>query len=106
VKFLLFICVDPAITPDEGADEVNAWVDSVAGARRDGGPLQAPRTAVTVRVRDGQRTDTDGPFVALTGEYVAGFDLIDCETREAAIEIAARHPVARFGAIEVRQIID
>ena len=106
MKFLLFICVDPAITPDEGADEINEWVDSVGGARRDGGPLQAPRTAVTVRVRDGKRLETNGPFANLTGEYIAGFDLIDCATREEAVEIAARHPVARFGAIEVRELID
>ena len=106
MKFLLFICVDPAITPDDGAAEINAWVESVGAARRDGGPLHAPRTAVTVRVRDGNRVDTDGPFVPLTGEYIAGFDLIDCATREEATDIAARHPVARFGAIEVRQIID
>jgi hypothetical protein len=106
MKFLLFICVDPAITPDEGPDEVNAWVESVAGARRDGGPLRGPRSAVTVRVRDGERLQTDGPFANLPGEYVAGFDLIDCATREEAIEIAARHPVARFGAIEVRELID
>ena len=105
MKFLLLICVDPGITPDEGADEINAWVDGVGAARRDGGPIRGPRSAVTVRVRDGRRVDTEGPF-ATTSEYIAGFDLIDCATREEAIEIAARHPVARFGAIEVREIID
>jgi hypothetical protein len=105
MKFLLLICVDPAITPDEGPDEINAWVDRAGSARRDGGPLRAPRTATTVRVRDGRHVVTDGPF-ATTGEYIAGFDLIDSETREEAVEIAAAHPVARFGAIEVREIID
>ena len=105
MKFLLLICVDPSITPDEGADEIDAWVDGVGAARRDGGPIRGPRSAVTVRVRNGQRADTEGPF-ATTAEYIAGFDLIDTATRDEAVEIAARHPVARFGAIEVREIID
>ncbi len=106
MKFLFLICVDPAITPDEGAEEVDAWVDSVAAERRDGGPVRGPKSAVTVRVRDGKRVATDGPFAPTTGEYIAGFDLIDCATRDDAIDIAARHPVARFGAIEIREIID
>jgi len=105
VKFLLLICVDPTITPDEGPDEVDAWVEGAGAARRDGGPLRGPRTAVTVRVRDGSPLTTDGPF-ATTSEFIAGFDLLDCPTREEAVAIATAHPVARFGAIEVREIID
>jgi hypothetical protein len=105
VKFLLLICVDPTITPDEGPDEIDHWVESVSTARRDGGPLRGPRSAATVRVRDRTRSVTDGPF-AETQEFIAGFDLIDCASREEAVEIAAAHPVARFGAIEVREIID
>ncbi len=105
MKFLLLICVDPTITPDEGPDGIEQWVTSVEGQRRDGGPLRGPRSAATVRVRDRRRSVTDGPF-AETREFVAGFDLIDCGSREDAIEIAAAHPVARFGAIEVREIID
>jgi len=105
MKFLLLICVDPTMTPDEGPGEIDAWVERAGAARRDGGPLRAPRTAVTVRVRDGKLAETDGPF-ATTGEYIAGFDLIDCATREDAVEIASAHPVARFGAIEIRELID
>ena len=105
MQFLLLICVDPTITPDEGPDEINNWVERVAAARRDGGPLRAPRTALTVRVRDGRAVTAEGPF-ADTTEYIAGFDLIDCATREEAVEIASAHPVARFGAIEIRELID
>jgi hypothetical protein len=105
VRFLLLICVDPAITPDEGPDEIDRWVDRAGAARRDGGPLRAPRSAVTVRVRGGRLAATDGPFAA-TSEYIAGFDLVDCGTREEAVDLAAAHPVARFGAIEVRELID
>jgi hypothetical protein len=105
VKFLFLICVDPTITPDEGPDEIEAWVERAGTARRDGGPLRAPRTAVTVRVRAGKPATRDGPF-ATTGEYIAGFDLIDCASREEAVTIAIAHPVARFGAIEVRELLD
>jgi hypothetical protein len=105
VKFLFLICVDPSIPPDEGATEVDEWVASVATERRDGGPLSGARSAVTVRKRGGKVSVTDGPF-AETHEVIAGFDLIDCATREDAIEIAKRHPVARFGAIEIRRLIE
>ncbi len=105
MKFLLLICVDPTITPDEGPDDVERWVERVGAARLDGGPLQAPRTALTVRVRNGSPIETDGPFAATT-EYIAGFDVINCATREEALDIARAHPVARFGAVEVRQVID
>ena len=105
MKYLFLICVDPAIPADEGPTEIDEWVQSVAAERRDGGPLHPRRSAATVRVRGGKATVTDGPF-AETQEVIAGFDLIDCATRDEAIEIAKRHPVARFGAIEVRQLIE
>ena len=103
MKYLLLICVDPTITPDQKPGDIDRWVDHVAASRLDGGPLEAPRTAATIRVRGGERVVTEGPF-ASTPEYVAGFDIVECASREAAIEIAAAHPVARFGAIEVRQL--
>jgi len=105
MTFLFLICVDPTIPPDEGATEIDEWVDSINAERRDGGPLHPRRSARTVRVRGGKASVTDGPF-AETAEVIAGFDLIDCATTDEAIEIAKRHPVARFGAIEVRQLID
>src|SRR4051812_21464256 len=103
VKFLLLICIDASIPPDEEPGAINRWVESVEGVRVDGGPLRPPSTAATVRVRGSEREVTDGPF-AMTREYVAGFDILECETREQAIEIAAAHPVARFGSIEVREL--
>ena len=103
MKYLLLICIDPSITPDEAPGAINRWVESVDGVRVDGGPLQPPATAATVRVRSGERVVSQGPF-AETTEYVAGYDVLDCETREQALDIAAAHPVARFGSIEVRQL--
>jgi hypothetical protein len=60
-------------------------------------------TAKVVRVRDGERVVTDGPF-AETKEAVGGFDLIECDSLEEAVEIAAGHPIAQMGTIEVRPL--
>jgi len=102
VRYLLLICVDPSLEPDEEPGEVEAWLERLGDSRLMGNALRGARSASTVRVRRSERLVTDGPF-AETKEIVAGFDVIDCETREEAIEIAGRHPVAKFGAVEVRE---
>ncbi|HEY2041181.1 MAG TPA: YciI family protein [Jatrophihabitans sp.] len=61
--------------------------------------------AKRVAVRDGQITTTDGPFAEVK-EYLAGFQLVDCEGIERAIEIAAQVPDAAFGEVEVRPVFD
>ncbi|MBW3672297.1 MAG: YciI family protein, partial [Acidobacteria bacterium] len=68
-------------------------------------PLQPIRTATTVRVRDGRRVITDGPF-AETTEQLGGFYLIEAESLDEALAIASRIPAARVGSIEVRPIED
>ena len=75
------------------------------GQYRLAAPLHPAATAATVRVRDGKRLVTDGPF-AETREVLGGFYLVDVNTLDEAIEIAARHPGARFGAVEVRPIAE
>ena len=65
--------------------------------------LQPVRTAKTVRVRNGKTLITDGPF-AETKEFLAGFYLIDAESLDEAVDIAAKIPPARVGSIEVRPI--
>jgi hypothetical protein len=102
VRYLLLICVDPTLEPDEARGEIEAWLDRVGDARLMGGPLRGAKSASTVRVRRSERLVTDGPF-AETKELVAGFDVVECATREEAIELAGSHPVARFGAVEVRE---
>jgi hypothetical protein len=57
--------------------------------------------AITVRKRNGKVLKTDGPF-AETKEWIAGFDVIECASLDEAIEVAAKHPMARFGKIEIR----
>jgi hypothetical protein len=54
-------------------------------------------------VREEEVLLSDGPF-AETKEWIAGYDLIECEDLDEAIEVASRHPVARFGSIEVRPL--
>jgi hypothetical protein len=102
VRYLLLVCFDPSLPRDEEPGDVDVWLDNVGDRRAMGSALQGPSTATTVRIRRSERLVTDGPF-AETKELIAGFDVVDCETREEAIEIAATHPVAKFGAIEVRE---
>jgi hypothetical protein len=66
-------------------------------------PLQSATTASTVRVRNGKRLITDGPF-AETKEQIGGYFMIVAPTVDDAIEIAANWPSARIGTIEVRPI--
>jgi hypothetical protein len=68
-------------------------------------PLQPTSTATSVRVRDGKRSVTDGPFVE-TREVLGGFHLIDVDSLEEAIEIASRHPGARVGTVEIRPVVE
>ena len=68
-----------------------------------GAPLHPPSPAPSVRVRDGKRLVTDGPF-AETREQLGGYMLIDVTGLDEAIAIAARGAVARVGTVEVRQV--
>jgi hypothetical protein len=66
-------------------------------------PLEPVSTATSVRVRDGRQLVTDGPF-AETREVLGGFYLIDVDSLEEAIAVAARTPGARAGTIEIRPL--
>jgi hypothetical protein len=68
-------------------------------------PLQPSDGARTVRIREGQRILTDGPF-AETREQLGGYFLVDAENYDEAVEIAARIPGAQFGTVEVRQVTE
>ena len=65
--------------------------------------MRPAEDATTVRVREEEVLLSDGPF-AETKEWIAGYDIIECEDLDEAIEVASRHPVARFGSIEVRPL--
>jgi hypothetical protein len=80
--------------------EINA-----KGQYRIAAPLESVTMATTVRMRDGKRMVTDGPF-AETHEVLGGFYLIDVENLDEAIHIAQRHPGLRFGAVEIRPLTE
>ena len=69
-----------------------------------GAQLQPSSTSTTVRVRDGKRMVTDGPF-AETREQLAGYYMIDAKDLDEALAIAARIPSAKIGTIEVRPVV-
>jgi len=76
-----------------------------AGIFVGGAGLQSPQTATTVSVRDGKRQVHDGPY-AETKEQIGGYDVIECASLGAAMEVAAAHPIARTGTVEVRPLGD
>ncbi|HTS24628.1 MAG TPA: YciI family protein [Bryobacteraceae bacterium] len=68
-------------------------------------PLEPVSTATSVRVRDGKRLVTDGPF-AETREQLGGFYLVEASNLDEAIHIAGRIPAARVGTVEIRPVIE
>ena len=114
MQFLTLIYTDPdrlAELPDAEYDRLMRGCFEKADALRDAGcllgsqQLEDPASARTLRVREGLSRVTDGPF-AETREFLAGFNLIEAESMEAAMEIAQAFPWARFGSIEVRPVRD
>jgi hypothetical protein len=86
-------------------DTIGDHIAAVDGISIYGHPLQPPATARTVRVRDGLTLVSDGPF-AETKEHIAGFDLLDCDSRGQAVALAATHPLAWFNKLEVRPLAE
>ena len=76
-----------------------------AGQYLDASPLHSISTATSVRVRDGKRLVTDGPF-AETREQLGGYYLIDAKDLDDAMSIAERIPVAKVGTIEIRPVLE
>lgn len=75
------------------------------GVYREASPLHLISTATSVRVRDGKRLVTDGPF-AETREQLGGYYIVDTENLDEAIGVAARIPGARWGTVEIRPILE
>jgi hypothetical protein len=118
MKYLLLVCIEqppdpPLETEAEVAereagddDDLRTWFAEIdkRGSRLIGSQVSLPANAATVRVRDGEVVVSDGPF-AETKEWMAGFDVIECASMDEAVEIAALHPVAAFGMVEVRPFL-
>ena len=92
---------DMAVRMQRWSEYSKALVD--AGAFVSGEGLQTSTTATTLRVQDGERLLTDGPF-AETKEEFGGFYLIDAPDLDVAIELAAKIPAVERGAIEIRPV--
>lgn len=93
---------DAAPTPEEA--DPTAWVEATSdGQRLFGDRLRPPEDATCVRVRDGRTLVTHGPFVEIT-EQIAGFDLLTVDDPDTAVRLALAHPVATFGALELREL--
>jgi hypothetical protein len=103
MRYLLMICGDETteVSPEEAS--ADAWVEEMdgRGVRLEGNRLALTTDATTVRVREGDVLVSDGPF-AETKEQIGGYDVIECADLDEAIEVASKHPVAKFGTIEVR----
>jgi hypothetical protein len=76
-----------------------------AGQYLAGSQLQPTTTATSVRVRDGKRLVTDGPF-AETREQLGGYYLVEAKNLDEVIGLAAKVPSAKFGTIEVRPVVE
>ena len=110
MRYALLICTDEtamdAFSPEEAASshaayEAFAQEMGARGVLTGGERLHPTSDATTVRVRDGEVLTSDGPF-AETKEQMGGFDVIECADLDEAIEVAAKHPMARLGMVEVR----
>ncbi|AGW40843.1 hypothetical protein O159_06640 [Leifsonia xyli subsp. cynodontis DSM 46306] len=103
VKYMMFVMTDPE--PDTVPDEsdVERWVDDLdaSGKRIIGEVLEPPTSARVIRIRDGERSVAEGGGADSTA-WICGFDILECESIDEAVEIASRHPMARNGRLEIR----
>jgi hypothetical protein len=106
MRYLMFVATDPENAPDstgEGTLSIDEWVakNDGAGTRILGDRIRPAEDATTVRRRDGKVLVTDGPF-AESREWIVGFDILECADLDEAIAVAAEHPMAASGRLELR----
>jgi hypothetical protein len=113
MKFMLLLWGEEGqwadMSQEDAAAEMARWEDYTnqlvaAGAMVSGEGLQASATSKTLRVENGERVVTDGPF-AETKEQLGGFYVIECASTEEALDWAAKVPSAEQGSTEVRPVI-
>ena len=111
MKYMLLVYLDENCLSETEREQ--CYVDS-AQLTRDlheqkkyigAGPLHPVATATSVRVREGKRLVTDGPF-AETREQLGGYFLIDAHDLDEAMKIAERIPAAKHGTIEIRPVLE
>ncbi|MFL6136678.1 MAG: YciI family protein [Frankiaceae bacterium] len=109
MKYMMFVVADPDAAaeartePTEDRPTIHEWLADVEGRgkRLIGDALRPVSDATTVRVSRGQVLVTDGPFIE-SKEWIAGFDVLECDDLDEAIAIAAAHPMAVGGKLELR----
>lgn len=101
MRYLMLVCAAESVEPTPEESDAVPWVTEMdgRGVRIQGNRLRPIADATTVR--QAGKLVTDGPF-AETSEQIAGYDIIECADLDEAIEVASKHPVAKFGAIELR----
>lgn len=114
MKYLLLVHHKEQVLSDLGETELGKMRDEsvqlcnqihATGQYLDAAPLHPVSTATCVRVRDGKRIVTDGPF-AETREQLGGYFFITARDQDEAVSMAARIPGARIGRVEVRPVIE
>jgi len=111
MKYMLLIYLDEQ-APSQ-AEREHCYQDSAqfanqikaSGQYLAAAPLQPTSTATSVRVRDGKRLVTDGPF-AETREQLGGYFLIEAKNLDEAIDVAGRIPAGRWGTVEIRPLVE
>ena len=111
MKYMLLVYLDEQALSE--TEREHCYVKSAQLARElsaggkflSAGPLHPVATATSVRVRNGKRLVTDGPF-AETREQLGGYYLIDAQNLDEAMSIAERVPVANVGTIEIRPVLE
>ena len=111
MKYMLLVYLDEQALSE--SEREHCYVESAqltqdlytSGHYRGAGPLHPTSSATSVRVRDGKRLVTDGPF-AETREQLGGYYLIEAGDLDEAMAIAERIPVARVGTIEIRPVLE
>lgn len=111
MKYLLLVYMDEKAMND--AERAQCYKDSTQlchdlsakGQYLAASPLQPVATATSLRIREGKRLVTDGPF-AETREQLGGYFLIDAGDLDSALAVAAKIPAARKGTIEVRPVLE
>jgi hypothetical protein len=111
MQYALLIYTDETLMDARPADELRPMMEGYAAFGREhaeqiqgGDALHPTATATTVRVRDGERLLTDGPF-AETREQLGGFYVVEAESLDHAIAMAAKIPGAASGCVEVRPVV-
>jgi hypothetical protein len=113
MKYMLLIYTDPSAysgDPNYGEQVMKEYMSfthaiEASGELVAGDPLQGVETATSVRVRDGRRATTDGPF-AETKEHLGGYYVVDVADLDRALDLASQIPDARTGVVEVRPLVE